>query len=533
MLRRLHRAAAAAAALAVVAACQGGRRGPPPDRFVPADAVAAVVVPEVGRAARELGAIHATIAGFPGAAEMAESRGALAAQLGFDPLDPEALADAGLDPRRGAAFAAVRRDAPGGRSALLVLPVDDAPKLEALFVRLARDRLGATERVAESGGGASVVVLRRPGSAVPALAYAIVQRSAILCAGPGAPAVVREAASLAPQASLAEASGWKAARLALGADVAAVQFVPAGSPLLAGMWPLADGGALGVSASPGRLVARAAVLLGSREPSFKALAADGQGGKAAARLDPEAQLAGRWDGDFGALGRKIVPMVSPADRAKLAAKGVDLERDVFGVLAPGGAMTVSLAPGLDVAGLTWAKALGDPLRAVQFEAILPVKDAEAALAASARISGRGRRAARSADTVFRIRTATGEIAWVVDAAASRILAAGGPPGRLDALRARVADGRPGFSAPTPGSAAALAGGLGGAVLHVPRLVDAVRAMPEQAFGTGPSGFVMRSLVDRIVDPAARLSAVSLHADLVTGALVVTLEAEAREMEASR
>jgi hypothetical protein len=58
------------------------------------------------------------------------------------------------------------------------------------------------------------------------------------------------------------------------------------------------------------------------------------------------------------------------------------------------------------------------------------------------------------------------------------------------------------------------------------VVAAVREMPEEAFGTGPSGFVMRSLVDRFLDPAARLSALSLRADLAQGALVLALEVEA-------
>ena len=54
-----------------------------------------------------------------------------------------------------------------------------------------------------------------------------------------------------------------------------------------------------------------------------------------------------------------------------------------------------------------------------------------------------------------------------------------------------------------------------------------RAMPDEAYGTGPSGFVMRSLVERFVDPASRLAAVSLRADLAEGALLLTLELEAR------
>src|SRR5512133_652113 len=176
-----------AVALAVPA-CRGGRRGAPPERWVPAGVRLAVVVPEAGRAARELAALHATLSAFPGAGDLATVRGALAAQLGFDPLDPDALADAGLDRRRGAALALTGRDA--GAPPLLVLPVKDAPKLEGLLARLARDRLGAETRTAESHGAATAVVFRRAPGAPAALAYAIVDRTALVAPGPSGPAAV-------------------------------------------------------------------------------------------------------------------------------------------------------------------------------------------------------------------------------------------------------------------------------------------------------------------------------------------------------
>ncbi|HEY6099496.1 MAG TPA: hypothetical protein VIW03_08705, partial [Anaeromyxobacter sp.] len=151
----------------------------------------------------------------------------------------------------------------------------------------------------------------------------------------------------------------------------------------------------------------------------------------------------------------------------------------------------------------------------------------AAEAVSARIAAAGR--TRRPDGVHRIRTPTGEIAWRVDPDGHRIAAAGGRPGRLEALLARNG-GAPGWRAPTEAAESALSGGLGGAVLDVARLVAAVRAMPEEAFGTGPSGFVMRSLVDRLVEPASRLAAVSFRADLAEGALLLALEVEARRGE---
>lgn len=525
MLRRPARAAVAAAALACLA-CPVGRRGPPPERFVPANALAVLVVPETGRAASELADLHESVSGFPGAGELAGARGALAAQLGFDPLDADALADAGVDRRRGAAVAVLDRPpAKGGpaTATLVVLPAGDAPKLESLLVRLARDRLGAVERAAETRGGVTAVVFRRPGSTLPSLTYAIVERTALLTNDPSGPSLVAEAAALPPQASLAEAQGWKAARGALGDDAAALAFFPAGSRLLAGRWALADGVAFGVSAGAARLTARAAILLGAREPSFRALSVEGTPAPLPS-LDPEAQLVARWNGDFGALGRKLAPLVAERDRRRIAARGVALDRDLFDLLAPGGAVALSLPAALEVVGLTPPALRADPLRAVEFEAVLPVRDVDAAEAASARIA-RPRRPVRPGET-HRLVTPSGEIAWRIEAGSQRILAAGGRPGKLEGLAARQAGGA-GYRPPTSSAEAALSGGLGGAVLDAPRLVAAVRAMPPEAFGTGPSGFVMRSLVDRIVAPAARLTAISLRAHLAEGALVLVLHVEGR------
>jgi hypothetical protein len=534
VLRRPIRGALLAAALAILG-CQGGRRGPPPERFVPAAVKAALVVPETGRAAQELAALHASVGGFPGAGELAGARGALAAQLGFDPLDRDALADAGVDPARGAALAVLPRRA-GESASLVVLPASDVSKVERLIARLARDRLGATERSAESSGGVAAVVFRRPGARGVALTYAVVERTALLTTDPDGPALVKEAAALAAGASLAEAAGWKAARRALGDGPSAVAYVPAGSPLLRGAWPLADGLALGLSTGSGRLLAHAAILLGAREPSFRALAADGEAAPLVARLDPEAPLAARFDGDFAALGNKLVASLGNARRAALARRGIDLERDLFGVLAPGGAVVLLVPPGLALDGLTARAARADPLRAVEFEAILPVRpgsDPAAAAERLARALGAARRGPRADDGIARVTTPSGEIAWKVDGPGGRLVAAGGRPGRIDALLARLAAGGPGWKAPTKEAEGALSGGLGGAALDVARLVAAVRALPDEAFGGGPSGFVMRSLVERVVEPAARLAAVSIRADLAEGALVVALAVEARAAKEAR
>ncbi|BDG02711.1 hypothetical protein [Anaeromyxobacter oryzae] len=526
----------AAAALALPGCTCGGRQaGPPPERFLPAKVDAAVIVPEAGRAARELAALHATIAGFPGAPELVQARGALTAQLGFDPLDPDALEGAGVEPRRGAAVAAypLPGRAEPAAAALLVLPVRDADRLGDLFARIARDRLGAGLRSSELRGETSVVVFSPAPGTPPALAYAVVERTALVAAGPFAVDVVAAAATRRIDESLAATPAWKTARAALGERYAAILFAPPGSRRLAGLWAVKDGIALATSGSAAGARLGAVVLLGDREPSFRELSAGGAAARLVGRLDPGAPLALRWDGDPSALGRKLLFLLPARERARLGARGVDPQRDVLDVLAPGAAAVLSIPPNLDLTTVSEDTARTDPLLVARFEAVLPVKDPAAALAVSERLAphprraGRGRAQPAPADAkTFRIATPSGEIAWRVDEAERRIALAGGPTGALALLEARLAgDGR-GFEAPTMVSAAALQGGLGGAVLDPQRLVASVRRLPDDAFGTGPSGFVVRSVVDRFLEPAARLSAVSLQAELADGALVLALDVEA-------
>lgn len=527
-MRRVPALAALLAALAAAGCggCGGDRGGPPPERFLPPDVAVALVLPEAGRAAEALAALHATASTFPGTGDLAAARGALAAQLGFDPLDPDALAGGGLDPRRGAAAALVAPPS-GPRRALLVLPAADPPRLESLLGRLARERLGAAVRSSEARGGASVVVLRTAVGAPAALAYALVERYALVSAGPDGPAVVGAAASLTPERALAALPAFVAARRALGEE-AALCFLPPGSPALAGLAPLREGVGVGVTAEEGALRVRVAALALERAGSLRALGGSGAAAKLALRLAPGATLVLRWDGDPAALARQVLPLVPARDRAWLAGRGFDLETDLVPVLAPGAAAALSVAPGLELAGLSARSVRTDPLAMVTFEAVLPVRDVALAEEAAAKLERALRRGpSPPRDGVHAASTPSGTLAWTVDRERGRAVAAGGPPGQLDALRARLAGDGDGFTPPSAAARAVLDGGLGGAVLDVPRLVSSVRALPPSAFGGGPSGFVVRSVVNRFVEPAERLLTVSLRADLADDALLVTVEVEAR------
>jgi hypothetical protein len=322
--------------------------------------------------------------------------------------------------------------------------------------------------------------------------------------------------------------------------------------------------AVGASAAAGTGRVAVALLAPPGAGGLGALAGQGASPAHLRRLDPEGALALRWDGDCAELGRRLVPAVSAHDRAWLAAHGFDLQRDLFDQLAPGAAAVVALSPSLDLAGLGEVELRADPLRLVRFELVAEVKDEAAARGALARLQALAdamaapmRRPTPPASPAprrkggprppqapaiqpapsqapalqppplppDRIITPSGEIAWRLDG--KRLAMAGGPLGALERLLGRLGGGGPGFAASTPAAQAALSGGLGGAVLDTQRLIQRVRALPDEAFGTGPTGFLVRSMVERVLEPAGRLAAISARADLGPGALVITLTVESQ------
>lgn len=480
---------------------------------MPGEARAAVIVPGIAGAAASAEAVFRAAASFPGAAALPEARTDLTGQLGFDPLDPEALSRAGLDPSRGAALAWF------GGQRVLVLPVRDRDDLEALVARLARDRAGATLRSTSRVDGVEVATWSAPGGR-PAAALAFHGATALLASGPRAEAAVAAAAGLASGASLAGSAPYQALRRALGDGHAAVAFLPPGSfPL-----PYTDGAASGAVAAGvsggGTRLSVVLAALPAEGGSFADLAASSPRAPPLAALASAAATAA-WNGDPAALARRLLPLVPPRDREWLADRGIELRRDVFDLLGPGAAGAASLAPGASLSALSPGAFQADPLRLLAFELVAPLRDVEGARAVSARITRlAGRRAAGRDGARFRVATPSGAIEWAIDGPGGRIVLAGGAPGALDALLARLA-----ASPPDPGPPA-LGAGLGGLALDVPRLVASVRALPPEAFGEGPDAFVIRSLVDRLVEPAGRLAAASLRADLAGDALRVALEVEA-------
>ncbi len=500
--------------------CGSQAAAPPPERWVPASAVGALLVPRLDEASRQAAALHATLAGMPGAEELQGLRAALQAQLSFDPLDPASLAGAGLDPARGLAAAELAPAAGQEAGApLLVLPVGDAAKLDALLARLAKERLGAAEQGKESANGVAFDVWRRAPGEPALLSVARVERSVLLSAGPGGPDALRAALALDPAFSLEQGPTFRRARAALGDGAAALFWLAPGSQALAG-GPAPEGLLVGLSSGPRSLKVVAAALLGAQASLLAPLA----GGAALAGplpLDPATVLAIRVAADPAAL-LEVASQLRPGPVPEQA-------RTVLEALRPPLDLGVSLSPSADLAAALATRGQLDPGRVLRGEVVAHLKAGATLaplldeLARAAGGSGAGGR--------WRVQAGEAELHWGLAGDTLALTAgAGGGPAALEALLARAkgpAQG-PGFTAPSPAATAALSGAVAGAVLHGPNLVKAIRALPPEAYGSGPDAVVARSLAEKITAPGGAAGAVSLRLDLPAGALKLTLDLELGE-----
>src|SRR5512147_2067895 len=416
--------AALAAALALLAA-ECGRCGrpasAPPERWLPGDARGALVLPRLGEAASQLSALLRTALAVPAAQGLAEPWNALRQQLGFDPLDPAGLSGVGLDPERGAAAAATARG-----PFLLVLPLADAAKLEALLGRLARERIGAGLRREARWGSALVVEYRRSPQEQPALAWAAVPGAALVSSGPGAAEAVAEAAARPEGSSLLASAAFAAARAALGPGLSTLAFAP-GSSLAADVPPARDGAALGLRAGAGGLLLRAALLLPPERAEVWREVAGGGGAAAAgqeelARLPAGLFAAGRFGGDPAALARRLSYLLAPAQAQRLARAHLDPVADLAAHLAPGAAAGLSLAPDFDMATASGGvdRAARDPFRLVHLSARLRARDPERLRAGLERLARAGpslgvKIASRPGPgSAWSARVGGGQIAWSLE-----------------------------------------------------------------------------------------------------------------------
>jgi hypothetical protein len=302
---------------------------------------------------------------------------------------------------------------------------------------------------------------------------------------------------------------------------------------IAAIWR--DGAALGLSGKADRISGRAVLLLGEdREQAWREIAGSPPraAGEDLAHLPKDAFVAARFGGDPAPVARRAL-WAFPELASAIARAGLDAERDLLPAFSPGAAVAISLAPTFDVTAVSRRgqdTALENPFRLIHVAAFARTTSPERARAAVEAL----RNAAR--DAGFDV-TAEGEPtqSWSfstggaqvqVALAEDRLLVAGGP-GRLEELRGMVDSGG-GWNGPTSASRGLASGGAGALVLDFGNLVRSSRSLPSSAYGTGPDAFVMRSIAERVLDPASRLEVATMRVDLGDGAVRADFVVEARE-----
>ncbi len=217
----------------------------------------------------------------------------------------------------------------------------------------------------------------------------------------------------------------------------------------------------------------------------------------------------------------------------LASWKLDPAAELAPAFGPAGAVSLALAPSFrltDFSSPRFDLRRVDPFSFVELDAVLPVRDVSVLRGFLARLQKAGPRLSLKVVPRGPAAEPTGwTLSWGktqlgLALSGGRLLVAGGAA-RLPAAEAREAGG--GYTTESPSARGALSTGLGGAVLDVDHLARSVEALPEEAYGTGPNAVVMRSLVNRYLEPANALATVALRLDLVPGAVIIDLDVEGR------
>lgn len=517
---RTSRLPALAIATVIAAGCSRCGSTPPTERFVAADAAAVIVVPGLAVFAQQAADVLATAATFPGGKELLDARAVIAGRLTFDPFDATSIASIGLDPARGLALSGVVGK--GGEESpdvVLSLPVADAAKFGESVTKLAKERLGVTERT-EEGGSPAVVAWRAAPGAQPLFAYAVTEKTALVSFGPAAVDAIRAAAAVPAASTIASRPEYQKTIKALGGGHALQLYVPANSPALKEVPQLKDGFAAGILGGRDRIGVAGAMLLGAREPAIRAAVAKGESTALLAKLDPAAAWVVRGDGDPG-QSTDVQAVVDAMGKQGIPQPAIEILKDFVGSLGTGSAIGMGILPPAPKGGTRLADA---PLAAVKVELLASLKDPgrmtaaiqRAADLASQQAAGAPKTArAKKVDfgkNPWRLPLPGGEIALAV--ADGKLAIVAGPAGALEALLSRTGTA---FKGPTAAADKALRSATGGMYVDVPKLAAAAKGYPEGAFGDGQQGVMVKSMVDQWSASAERITAVSVSGDLVEGA----------------
>lgn len=283
----------------------------------------------------------------------------LKATLGFDLTTVDGLRDAGLDPKRPAAVAAMQ----GGQAILLVLPIADAKRYEktlrsvALSLwradKIAEEKIGQTRvvRMARSFGDREVIL---GGSTVD-----VGGGLALLALGDGYQQALKSAAELDPRASLARYEPYLAARRRVREGRMLLWLDDAG-PLVPASQMAGVGAALEhavISADVDRgglwLEALAHYSEASRQGKESLLRLEATPPDMLTAAGDDAVLVVAGNADVQALLAKVdadlAPQTGGIDQLARRA-GVDLDREVLKRLRGGIGAALSLGPVSEIAG---------------------------------------------------------------------------------------------------------------------------------------------------------------------------------------
>ena len=524
--------------LLLVAAAGCSRCGPSPsasaEELLPQQGAMAASSGLLGALGQHVAALIERAALVPGGEQLTDLRKQLSAELGFDPLTREGQLSAGLDPDRAAAFVATLPDGAQGRPSWVVaLPLSKPDQFVATADKLFQQRSGLPIRAEEPRGEVKIVVFSRTG-APHKLAYAVVRGHGVIARGTDPAAEIAAAAARTKDTSLTANGPWSAAKTLLTEGRTTpgdlLIFAPEESALgsrIAGR-PLGGNSSLALSFSATGLQAKvraglpegAALGIGTLFP--------GGGGELLPLLPRAAPLQAR----VGMKASEVAPQLErlPLLRTALAslreqakAKGVDLDRDLFGALQPGLVVSVGTAPGLQISQVIDFGFLDfrahSPFDFVQLVALAEVANKDRLLLALDAVAQAlpqvGAQAVRTGDD-WQVNYAAGAGArFGVRAIGGRnvayLVGGGVTPESL----------APSAAAPD----SALAGSTGmAAALDLGKLADALRSLPDTTYGSGPSSYIARSLVAQVIEPLKSLRA-SAQVAPGSGGVVATFNLE--------
>jgi hypothetical protein len=480
------------------------------ERFLPREAQAAIVVPDLGALGEKLARFqHLKIASFLAQLQNFQTADAYVSavmkQVGVDLRSRQAMEKAGIDPGKGAGAAFLAQG-----QAFSVLGVRDAKTLEDTFANLARNRLGAPERKEEKAGGGTLVTFSRKGAPAPQLGLLFIGDFVLVAPG----TMVERLPAIASQPSeksLAEEPVLAASLARLPKERDFHVYLPGGTELLRP--GTVQGLTLTGVIEDGAVTVRADAPWPDTQESLAPLVPK-EGPELLGYLPADSFLVARYRGDPASLSGVWPYIVGPYVTRAVQQSNFDLKGEVLDNLQSGISLGVALAPtaqfGSGIPELDIRRT--SPFRYVQLMVVAEAKDAAKADATLARvpdIAGHFGAEVKPEDIggkrVYLTSYRAGEGAHFADVGGKLVLAA--PRTRLEAALTGLA-GKPGDVPLAKDLQGAMKDQVLSVVLDLRKLADAVRNLPSEAWGVG--GFAIKATAVRWMEATDDLHAVTFN-----------------------